>query len=83
MYDKLKREIVPGSKFDQFLNHVGELQASHKRTKTDETHLTQKEIRTDFPDLIQNLFPNGVKASEHRVKRLISSASLASLDSFY
>jgi hypothetical protein len=83
LYQHFKREIVPGSPFDRFLKRAKEQQSAHKRTQTDEQHLTLREIKNDFPDLVRELFPNGLKAGEHNLKRLASSSSFFSLDSFY
>lgn len=83
MYAYFNREIKPGSKFDEFLKRASEAQTKHKRTKTDESHLTLQEIRQDFPDLMRELFPNGVKSGEHSIRRLMSSSSVVSLDTFY
>ena len=74
---------MPGSHFDEFLKRAKEQQSAHQRTKTDETHLTQKEIKADFPDLMRELFPNGFKSGEHNLRRLASSSSFFNLDKFY
>jgi len=32
---------------------------------------------------MRELFPNGVKSGEHSIRRLMSSSSVVSLDTFY
>jgi hypothetical protein len=55
VYEHLGRPIKPGSEFDLFLARTQAKQEAHRKTKTDESHLTQAEIRTEFPDLFKEI----------------------------
>ena len=55
VYEYLGREIRPGSQFDQYLARTQHKQEAHRKTKTDESHLTQAEIRNEFPDLFKEI----------------------------
>ena len=55
VYEHLGRPIAPDSEFDRFLAKTQKKQETHKKTKTDESHLTQAEIRTEFPDLFKEI----------------------------
>jgi len=55
VYEYLGREIAPGSDFDKFLARTQQKQVTHRKTKTDESHITQAEIRDEFPDLFKEI----------------------------
>jgi omega-hydroxy-beta-dihydromenaquinone-9 sulfotransferase len=55
VYEHLGRPIKPGSEFDLFLARTQAKQEAHRKTKTDESHLTQAEIRNEFPDLFKEI----------------------------